>query len=308
MKPTTLQDYKARLLRVLVHIQTHLDAPIALDTLARVACFSPFHFHHVFRGMIGESVKDHVRRLRLERAAVQLKLGSSPVTQIAFDAGYESHEAFTRAFKSAYGIAPSHFRAQHQPRLFITARSQVHWNPTTKLRRFKSTPISSRGMKVEIKSLPSLRVAFMRHFGPYTEVHTVWDELLMQLGKEGLLGGESLFLGIPHDDPEITPAEKLRYDACATVDSTFAPRGLIGVQEIAGGEYAVTTHLGPYDQMGRTYAKIFGQWLPRSGRELRDAPCFESYLNSPENTEPENLVTDIYVPLQTPRISGYAIR
>ena len=60
---------RKRILRVLVHIQTHLDENLALDDLARVAHFSPFHFHRVFRGMMGESVKEHVRRLRLERAA-----------------------------------------------------------------------------------------------------------------------------------------------------------------------------------------------------------------------------------------------
>ena len=91
MRTVTLQDYKRRLLRVLVHIQQHLDDPLELQELAGLACFSPFHFHRIFRGMTGESVKEHVRRLRLERAAGHLKLGTAPVTQIALDAGYASH-------------------------------------------------------------------------------------------------------------------------------------------------------------------------------------------------------------------------
>ena len=107
-----------------------------------------------------------------------------------------------------------------------------------------------------------------------------------------------MLLGICHDDPEVTPPAKIRYDACVTVGDDFAASGGIQVQTVAGGEYAVTTHAGGYNTIGRTYAELLGQWVPRSGRELRDAPCFEVYLNSPESTAPEDLLTDIYAPLQ----------
>jgi AraC family transcriptional regulator len=105
-------------------------------------------------------------------------------------------------------------------------------------------------------------------------------------------------LGICHDDPETTPPAKLRYDACLTVDEEFAPRGDIGVQTVVGGAYAMTTHTGPYNQIGRTYAEFLGQWIPRSGHGLRNAPCFEVYVNDPGSTPPEELLTDIYAPLQ----------
>jgi AraC family transcriptional regulator len=83
MRKATLQDYKRRILRVLVHIQGHLDDALELEQLAAQACFSPCHFHRVFTGMVGESIKGHVRRLRLERAANRLKLSRAPVTEIA---------------------------------------------------------------------------------------------------------------------------------------------------------------------------------------------------------------------------------
>ena len=111
------------------------------------------------------------------------------------------------------------------------------------------------------------------------------------------LGGAK-FVGICHDDPEVTPPEKIRYDACVTVDQTFQPEGDIGVQTIAAGEYATTTHFGPYERLSQTYAELLGQWLPRSGRELRSAPSLEFYMNDPEGTDPEDLITDIYAPLE----------
>jgi len=121
------------------------------------------------------------------------------------------------------------------------------------------------------------------------------------LGKEGLIGGDARFIGICHDDPEVTPPEKTRYDACVTVDERFAPVGEIGVQSISGGEYALATHFGPYDRLGRTYANLLGEWLPRSGRSLRASPGFEIYLNDPNSNEPEDLITDIDAPLEPQR-------
>src|SRR5438132_9659308 len=118
VKSKTEQAYKERVLRVLVYIQQHLDETIELDDLARVAHFSPYHFHRLFRGMVGESVMEHVRRLRLERAAHRLKHGDQPVTRLAFEAGYETHEAFTRAFGAVFGTPPSQFRAAHRELLF----------------------------------------------------------------------------------------------------------------------------------------------------------------------------------------------
>jgi len=91
-------------------------------------------------------------------------------------------------------------------------------------------------MKVEIKRVNSLRVAFMRHVGPYSRVGATWDKLLPFLGKEGLLGGNPMFIGLCHDDPEVTAPAKLRYDACVTVDQQFHGEGEVALQTIAGGD------------------------------------------------------------------------
>ncbi|HRX85905.1 MAG TPA: AraC family transcriptional regulator, partial [Phycisphaerae bacterium] len=87
MNGATERDYQQRMLRVLVFIQQHLDEALRLEDLAGVANFSPFHFHRIFRGMVGETVMEHVRRLRLERAAQRLRQGDQPVTRLAFEAG-----------------------------------------------------------------------------------------------------------------------------------------------------------------------------------------------------------------------------
>src|ERR1700692_1762426 len=103
MKTSTEQDYRERIVRTLVFVQAHLGEDLDLERLASVAAFSRFHFHRIFRGLTGETVKEHVRRLRLERAARDLRRLDEAITDIAFHAGFETHESFTRAFGDMFG-------------------------------------------------------------------------------------------------------------------------------------------------------------------------------------------------------------
>src|SRR5262249_24900612 len=133
MRDDTHTTYHERILRVLVHVQERLDEDLPLEDLARVACFSPYHFHRVFTALVGESVKEHVRRLRRERAAHRLRHTDEPVTRIAFDAGFQAHESFTRAFRALFGVSPSRYRGAHRP----PAPSRVHYRPDGKLTAFE---------------------------------------------------------------------------------------------------------------------------------------------------------------------------
>jgi AraC family transcriptional regulator len=114
-----------------------------------------------------------------------------------------------------------------------------------------------------------------------------------------MMSKETKCIGISHDSPEITAKENLRYDACITFSGNANPEGDVGIQTIAGGKYAVFLHKGQYESFGKTYGAIFSKWLPESNEELREAPCFELYLNrDPRRTKPENLRTEIYIPLK----------
>ena len=296
MKRSTEQVYRERILSVLVFIQKHLDEELSLEEYARVAHFSPYHFHRIFRGMVGESLAEHMRRLRLERAATRLKRTNWAIVEIALEAGYETHEAFTRAFRALWGCSPSRYR-RDTSLVPAPGPTGVHYRENGSLDDLQ-LPAGGETMEVRIEHVNPMLVAFVRHVGPYDGVSAAWERLCLRLGKEGLLGPGTKFIGVCHDDPEVTPPEKVRYDACITVDSDFVAQDDVGVQTIGGGEYAVTTHVGPYHLLGQTYAQLLGQWLPRSGRELRSEPSLEFYLNAPESTDPQDLITDIYAPLE----------
>jgi len=296
MKKSTQQLYEERILRVLVLIQKNLDGEMSLYELARAAHFSPYHFHRIFRGMVGESLKEHIRRLRLERAALRLKHTDRSVLEIALEAGYETHEAFSRAFRSLCGCSPSRFRSDNSL-VYRADVPGVHYRENSPIEEFKLTS-GGRTMDLRIEHLEPMRVAFVRHIGPYNQVSRAWEKLCARLGREGLLAGGVRFVGLCHDDPEVTAREKIRYDACVTVDEDFEAEADLGVQTIGGGEYAVVTHFGPYEDLGRTYGQLYGRWMPQNGRQPRSEPSLEFYLNDPDGADPEDLLTDIYAPLE----------
>src|SRR5215471_18430069 len=151
MRDSTIQDYQSRILRVLVHIQKNLDSQVSLEELAGIASFSPFHFHRIFSGMVGESVKEHVRRLRLERAAHRLRFAGQPVTEIALDAGYETHESFTRAFGVMFGEPPIEFRNNHRAVAHGPAPSGVHYASDASVDAFRTRPHNDTPIEVRVE-------------------------------------------------------------------------------------------------------------------------------------------------------------
>jgi AraC family transcriptional regulator len=299
MKPTTHSFYRDAIQRVIEHIVAHLGEALALETLAREACLSPFHFHRVFRGMVGETPLELVRRLRLERAAWRLLHTDAPVTAIAFDAGYETHEAFTRAFRASYADSPSGFRRRKGMRIELATRNGVHFSDDGRLRQFIPSDSGGRTMQVEIRKYPALRVGAVRHLGPYMQI----SEAFARLGE--LAGPARLFeragaqmVALFYDDPETTPPEQLRSDAAVVVaPDVRLPAGLTE-QHIAAGDYASTTHIGPYEQLGDTWARFMGEWLPASGRRIGDGVAYEVYHNTPMDTPKDQLRTELRLPLQ----------
>lgn len=155
-------------------------------------------------------------------------------------------------------------------------------------------------MNVSIENRPALRVATLRHIGPYHRISEAFARLGELAGRAGLLDERPVMLALYHDDPETTPEAELRSDAAIVISADDAvPEGLTA-QRVPGGRYARTTHLGPYTQLGDAWARFMGQWLPSSGERLGEGVTYEIYVNNPSEAPPEQLHTDLYLPLAAP--------
>ncbi|HZF33459.1 MAG TPA: helix-turn-helix domain-containing protein, partial [Candidatus Angelobacter sp.] len=146
-KPLTVLDYSRRIERVIDHIGAHLDEPLDLERLAAVACFSPYHFHRIYRAVTGETVADALRRLRFNRAAGELVEGHPAVATVARRAGY--------------GIAPAAYRRQGR----LVPPSPI------------PTATETAMYDVSIRDLQPVRLAALRHTGSYLEIGTTFERL-----------------------------------------------------------------------------------------------------------------------------------
>ncbi len=270
--------------KVIQHIEDSLDSEINIYKLSKIACYSEFHFHRLFRSYIGESVYAYRKRLLLERAIKHLLYSDENITQIAFNCGYENQSSFNKAFKGHFSYTPSQVRKQ---RLSIDT--------------FKTKPDSNRSIEMtpEIIRVEDIKVICAREIGGYSEsASKAWGRIMRFAYSNKFMNENVRRIGISHDDPDVTDAEHIRYDACVDIDVDISTEDNLKKQTILGGSYAKFLHKGAYENFKDTYAYIFNEWLPESHYKLQDKPCFEIYLNrDPRKTKPENLKTEVYIPI-----------
>lgn len=288
-----------QLTRVLVHLQTHLEADLSVGGLARVAELSPFHFEREFTRLVGEPVKGHVTRLRLERAAFRLLLHDDKVLSIALSNGFNSHETFSRAFRQRFGVSPREYRARGvMPREVGDAG----------MRRTEEQPLPAAKFSISRTALCSLApvpVAYIRHVGPYEAVSDDIWERLTAWARRNRFGPNFVFFGVGWDAPGVTPTDRLRFDACIRVAQPVEASGEVGFQTLPSGLYALTTHVGPFSTLPEAYRQVFQQVMALKKVEPLGVPCIEQYhtdriiVGAPTNR------TDIYIPVR-PRRPGSA--
>lgn len=294
-EPMDKNQYKDRINIVIEFIKENIGGKISLQEVSTLAGFSQYHFHRIFSAFTGETIGNFIRRIKLEDAAHRLKHNESNILEIGYKAGYETPAAFTRAFKQYFGTTPSGYKQGGN----IKPSRQKTLEDYSYLKEIIMKNF------IGIKNLEDMKVISVCKTGKYSEsACEAWSILCKfaysnSIGKENkVITPESKFIGIGYDNPEVTPEEKLRYDACITVDNDIDIKGEVKQQVIKGGKYAVFLHKGSYENLKDTYNAIFAEWLPESNHKLREIPCFEMYLNKdPRRTKPENLKTEIYIPI-----------
>lgn len=151
--------------------------------------------------------------------------------------------------------------------------------------------------EVVIRDVPAMNVVSLDHRGPYMQIGKAFDSLFGWLASRNLLSAEARMIGIFYDDPGVVPEAELRSKAGVVLPVDIDVAAPVGVTQLRGGQYAVLRHKGPYSDMQAAYQWLYGTWLVQSGREAADAPAFEEYLNSPKETAPADLLTEICLPL-----------
>lgn len=286
MKQTEL-TYKKKIGDILVYIQNHLDSTLTLDVLSSHAHISKFHFHRIFNAVTGESVLQHIKRVRLENAAFRLHYTTDSVTDIALDSGYNSVASFSKSFMKQFNTSPRDYRKTNTP----FAKYKTHENPIT-------TAVNYNPVHHEIKDVAEHTVIFVRKTGEYTHAaKSAWEALSQFVQDKNIPCNNSKHIGITYDSPKITATDNIRYDACISYDPDtiqIERRGNVGTQRIEGGKFAVFTHKGDYQQLWNTYNYIYSSWLFSTKYKLANYPSYSIYQ---QQSSPEQVV-EIYIPIK----------
>lgn len=297
--------YLDLLSRAVACIDQRLAEPLNGDVLAERAAMSRFHFHRVFRAYFGTTVTGYITWRRLQHACTLLAAGPRPVLDVALAVGYESAQALAKAMRRELGITPSAIRSGEQPawqRLFD--------------RRPAPAPIGDdRMLKPQLVDLPALH--FLTATGRGMDggnmargARMAFGELIPAIEGSGHLPRMTGCVAMFPDEPQSLADQQARVLAGAVFDYSLVDRrgtvarpklplkGTLAWQTHPAGRYAVFTYLGRYEGLPLAWAGVYRGWLPATGYPLRDAAPFEHYVSNACETVPDQLRTDLYLPLQ----------
>lgn len=275
LKEDTQAEYYKSVNKALDYINEHLNENITLETLSGITNTSPYHFHRIFKAVIGENMSQYIQRLRLEYVAKQLRTSSASLNVLAEATGYQSTQALSKAFKKRFDIPPSTYK-QTPDRWTIQRADQLF----------------PRICKIYPK-----HIIYLNTIESSMLYNDIWKKLYSYALFSKLLYDGSESLGACFDFDNSDRNQNREFRPCISIEHPTQSNKNISCTSTDEGIYAVFTHQGDYKNLPELYKSIRFMWLPQSRYVFRDSIIFEKYLNNPHNTEKNRLLTEVYIPI-----------
>lgn len=275
-RPHTSLRYEEAVNLAIDHVVRHLEEPLRLAQVGRRVGLSPFHFHRVFQALMGQTLAEFVKRLRLERALRHMAHGPrATLTTIALRCGFSSSSDFSRCFKQRFGVAPSAFDlagwrkangSQLEGRLPERFRLRPRENPD--------------GFRVTVRTLAPRTVAYVRVRDPYRPdaVTSAAQRMIRWAEEHALADGQ--WLGYQWEHPEFTALEDCQYHVAVEAER-FVARGEVGRFAFPAMKVAEIEVRGDIELEIRALQYLYGPWLAHSGYVPDEQPCFEAWFGKP---------------------------
>jgi AraC family transcriptional regulator len=288
--------YTQRINRVIDYLRANLDRQVKLEELARVACFSEFHFHRIFGAVSGETLNSFTNRLRLEKAARLLRYSEQSLTDIALDCGFSSSATFSRAFRSGYDTSPSQFRKNGEIKKSKICKelfsAQEYLLPMTAAEKRAAFP-------VRLIDVPERQVAYIRVANAF-EMERVLAalETMIAWAKSQNIFSQGTLFGMSVDDPHVTPKHLYRYEVCLASSLPFECLEGMSQLKMPAMRYAVTTVSGDIRTVTTATDYLFRGWLIHSDYEPEHAPGLEVFLNKEKAMDWSHFELDLCIPVR----------
>jgi AraC family transcriptional regulator len=251
--------------KALWFIESHFAGEITLAEISEVAGVSRFHMVRAFGVTTGHSVMRYVRARRLTEASRNLAKGAPDILAVALDAGYGSHEAFTRAFREQFGLTPDMLRAGGTVQnLLLVEAIAMNDTPKTAL----AAPRIQDGRALLIAGLGE-HFTFENTAG----IPAVWQRFDEHLGNVPGQVGEIAY-GVCYNTDDSGAFDYIA--GVEVADFAALPKDFVRLR-VTEQRYAVFTHQEHVSTIRGTFTAIFNDWMPQSGHRMADAPAFERY-------------------------------
>jgi AraC family transcriptional regulator len=250
-------------MRAMQMIQRDLSRELSVERLADELGVSWSTLAHVFPRVVGETLWQCAKRLRLERAAYNLlSRRSTPILDVALASGFESQAAFSRAFKQAFGCSPTRFRQRPDAHPILSAPSGVHIDSAGELTPWAPVTRRHEPLDVRIERRPDIHLAFVRGLGEYEFDHfaSVLLKLLLAAARHGLLCPARRIFSVMYEDPYLAADGQIAYDACVSVSADFLPVGPFGKTTLPAGTWACVDCCGPPKQHYASWETFVLDW------------------------------------------------
>ena len=298
------KDYIKRINAALVFIEENLSAQLALEEIASIACYSPFHFHRLFKAIVGESLNAYINRRRIEKAAAFLMHNDSiNMEELAFQHGFNSNSSFTRAFKNFYGVSPSAFK-QQQPHRYSKIRQTDSKNGQNNLifeqyicninNHLKWLTMNAR---IEVKEMSELHFASITHIGVDGLEHA-FERLLRWSTPQQLLNiPNNKMARIFHDSFKVTSPDKVKMSVSMLLNSPFEETGEVKKESLGAGKWIVGSFELKMEEFEKSWTSLY-IWMNENGYQKADKPPFEIYHNDFRQHPEGKCIVDLHIPIK----------
>lgn len=281
-----LENYK----KLMAYVNQHFKEEINIPIIEEICHYSYRNINRIFQAIHGETIGKYIKRIRLEKAAEYLKYSSAKIADIAFEVGFEDTASFSKAFKKKYDCTPSAFRNRCKTIQAITQQSLL-------AEAVERVPLS-----FEIEILPDFEILFLEYKGGYDNIaklREMWAQFVNYLKVKNSYSDQATFFAECLDDETISDDIHCRYNLALILERplSFELDGFLQTKVHHQQKYAKFIHKGSHETCVETYQKIYAFWMFDIGLELKDAPTLEFYLNDPDTTPPDELLTEIYIPV-----------
>lgn len=296
-------DYKHRINRVFEFIDENLESDLSLNVISKIASFSPFHFHRVFKFITGETLNEYVTRKRIEKSALDLLHKDIKTTEIAHKYGFSDNSSYSRTFKKYFGVSPTEFKKQnpnrHSKIRQLNSKNGQEYPDNEKyiciINNLKKW--TEMNAEIQIKEIPELSLAGVTHVGVHG-IENAFEKLTKWAIPKGLLRNPEAKMGrIFFDSFKVTSPNKVRMSIFLVTNEPFKAEGEISELTINKGKCIVGRFEIKPHEFEKSWTSLF-VWMNENGYKKSTENPFEIYQNDYRKHPENKFIVDLHIPIE----------